>query len=47
MPQVAVKLLPGRQRGKGQAQVALRGEVNGFIHGPTNDLVVYRDVTKN
>ena len=30
-----------------QAQVALRGEVKGFIHGPTNDLVVYRDVTKN
>ena len=30
-----------------QAQVALRGEVKGFIHGLTNDLVVYRDVTKN
>jgi peptide/nickel transport system substrate-binding protein len=30
-----------------QAQVALRSEVNGFVHGPTNDLVLYREVTKN
>jgi peptide/nickel transport system substrate-binding protein len=30
-----------------QAQVALRAEVKGFIHGPTNDLVLYRDVAKN
>ncbi len=30
-----------------QAQVALREEVKGFIHGPTNDLVGYRNVTKN
>lgn len=30
-----------------QAQVALREEVKGFVHGPTNDLVVYRSVTKN
>jgi peptide/nickel transport system substrate-binding protein len=30
-----------------QAQVALRDEVKGFIHGPTNDLVGYRNVTKN
>ncbi|QDO97363.1 ABC transporter substrate-binding protein [Ferrovibrio terrae] len=29
-----------------QAQVALRNEVKGFIHGPTNDLVLYRNVTK-
>jgi peptide/nickel transport system substrate-binding protein len=30
-----------------QAQVALRAEVKGFVHGPTNDLVLYRDVAKN
>jgi peptide/nickel transport system substrate-binding protein len=30
-----------------QAQVALREEVRGFVHGPTNDLVLYREVTKN
>ncbi|WP_374632494.1 ABC transporter substrate-binding protein [Ferrovibrio sp.] len=29
-----------------QAQVALRKEVSGFIHGPTNDLVLYRNVSK-
>jgi peptide/nickel transport system substrate-binding protein len=29
-----------------QAQVALRNDVKGFIHGPTNDLVLYRNVTK-
>ena len=30
-----------------QAQVALREEVKGFIHGPVNDLILYRGVTKN
>ena len=29
-----------------QAQVALRSEVKGFIHGPVSDLVLYRDVSK-
>ncbi len=29
-----------------QAQVALRANVKGFVHGPTNDLIVYRDVEK-
>lgn len=29
-----------------QAQVALRSNVTGFVHGPTNDLVLYRDVEK-
>ena len=30
-----------------QAQVALRAEVKGFIHGPVSDLVLYRDVSKD
>ncbi len=29
-----------------QAQVALRSGVKGFVHGPTNDLILYRGVTK-
>ena len=29
-----------------QAQVALRDNVKGFVHGATNDLIVYRDVEK-
>lgn len=29
-----------------QAQVALRSNVTGFVHGPTNDFVRYRDVEK-
>jgi peptide/nickel transport system substrate-binding protein len=29
-----------------QAQVALRSEVKGFVHGPVSDLVFYREVTK-
>jgi peptide/nickel transport system substrate-binding protein len=30
-----------------QAQVAQRAEVQGFVHGPSSDLVLYRGVTKN
>ncbi len=30
-----------------QAQVALRDDVKGFIHGAVSDLVLYRNVTKN
>jgi peptide/nickel transport system substrate-binding protein len=30
-----------------QAQVALRSDVKGFVHGPVSDLVFYREVVKN
>ena len=47
LQRAVMKESPWAMTFQAQAQVALRGEVKGFIHGPTNDLVFYRDVTKN
>ena len=41
-----LKQSPWAMTFQAQAQVALRDNVKGFVHGPTNDLIVYRDVEK-
>jgi peptide/nickel transport system substrate-binding protein len=42
-----MKVSPWAITFQAQAQVALRSEVKGFVHGPTNDLILYHGVTKN
>ncbi|CAN1570297.1 DdpA ABC-type dipeptide transport system, periplasmic component [Rhabdaerophilaceae bacterium] len=41
-----LKQSPWAMTFQAQAQVALRENVKGFVHGATNDLIVYRDVEK-
>jgi peptide/nickel transport system substrate-binding protein len=42
-----MKVSPWAITFQAQAQVALRSEIKGFVHGPTNDLILYHGVTKN
>lgn len=41
-----LKTAPWAMTFQAQAQVALRDNVKGFVHGATNDLILYRDVEK-
>ncbi len=41
-----LKTSPWAMTFQAQAQVALRSNVTGFVHGATNDLILYRDVEK-
>jgi peptide/nickel transport system substrate-binding protein len=46
LQRTAMKEAPWAITFQAQAQVALRSGVKGFVHGPTNDLILYRTVTK-
>jgi peptide/nickel transport system substrate-binding protein len=46
LQRTVLKESPWAMTFQAQAQVALRDEVKGFVHGPTNDLVLYRGVSK-
>ena len=47
LQRAVMKESPWAMTFQAQAQVAMRAEVKGFIHGPVSDLVLYRDVAKD